>query len=86
MSGACGICRRVEGAHVGLLHRFVTGVEERRGRRAAFAARYDALQADAVATGVCPKVMQGSCYNNHRACGRPLVEGSRFCALHRYGL
>ena len=49
-----------------------------------FSDQYDDAQADAMAAGVCPKVM----HNRHdgyevRPCGRERVEGSIWCRFHK---
>jgi hypothetical protein len=52
-----------------------------------FAEIYDRLREDAMAAGVCPRVMQGgsggSSTRDLRACGRPLEPGSQWCRWHQ---
>lgn len=48
---------------------------------------YDELTAQALALGVCPKVVAAhNGYRDAHFCGKPLAEGARFCAKHRYGV
>ena len=75
----------------GLIHDFLPGeppVEPTRSVRAeepTFTKRYDALMAEAVMLGVCPKICQATDgLSAMHYCGRPL--DGQFCAKHRWGV
>lgn len=45
--------------------------------------KYDALRLVAQQDGVCSKIVNGNHDSTMKACGRPLMKGSQWCAVHQ---
>lgn len=57
-----------------------------RGDKTLFEHEYDEAKRNALAAGVCPKIIAANQDSPLRACGRPLADRSQWCDRHAHGI